>query len=232
MLIQQLKLYHAPASRSARAKWILHEIFEDAFDVEYVDINSARQYQADFLQINPLHSAPVLEVTWTDGTRVHLTESAAIISFIADAFPSAKLAPPANDLPARARYVQMLHYAAHSIDMILWQIRAHEHVLPTGEADPRTSLRYRQKFQTEVEPTLINVFQQHPFACGEQFSAADCVLGHIVIWARAYGLCQQAVFGEYLQRLAARPAFRQAFGDSAEFILDARSYPLSIKFTG
>jgi hypothetical protein len=34
MPIRHLKLYHYPASRSARAKWMLHEVVGDAFEVE------------------------------------------------------------------------------------------------------------------------------------------------------------------------------------------------------
>jgi hypothetical protein len=36
MNFTRLKLYHFPASRSARVKWLLHELLEDDFDVEVV----------------------------------------------------------------------------------------------------------------------------------------------------------------------------------------------------
>jgi len=32
--IQKLKLYHMPASRSARVKWVLHEAVGDDFEIE------------------------------------------------------------------------------------------------------------------------------------------------------------------------------------------------------
>jgi glutathione S-transferase len=34
MNIQKLKLYHMPASRSARVKWVLHEALGDDFAVD------------------------------------------------------------------------------------------------------------------------------------------------------------------------------------------------------
>ena len=34
MPIRHLKLYHYPASRGARAKWMSHEVVGDAFEVE------------------------------------------------------------------------------------------------------------------------------------------------------------------------------------------------------
>ncbi len=36
MRIDRLKLYHYPASRSARVKWALHEVVGDDFEVEKV----------------------------------------------------------------------------------------------------------------------------------------------------------------------------------------------------
>jgi len=40
------------------------------------------------------------------------------------------------------------------MDMMLWQIRIHEHVLPEREKDARTAQRYMKKFASEVEPQL------------------------------------------------------------------------------
>ena len=40
MNIQRLKLYHYPASRSARVKWMLHEVVGDAFEVARVALRA------------------------------------------------------------------------------------------------------------------------------------------------------------------------------------------------
>jgi glutathione S-transferase len=232
MQIQHLKLYHAPASRSTRAKWVLHEVLSNAFEVQRVDLYGAEQYGPEFLRINPHHTVPVLEITWADGTVQWQTESAAIVAFLADAFPAAALAPAAGASPQRTDYLQVMHFAATTMDMMLFQIRMHEHVLPTHAQDPRTIARYRSKFANEVEPPLRERLSRTPFACGAQFSAADCMLGHTIFWARGYGLCQDAVFASYMARLSQRPAFAQAFADVREFVLDARGSVLSQHFTG
>jgi glutathione S-transferase len=212
--------------------WMLHEVLGNAFEVQRVDLYSAAQYSPDFLLLNPNHSVPVLQITWANGTVQHQTESAAMVAFLADAFPDAALAPPITASLERATYLQMLHFSSHWIDMMLWQIRAHEHVLPAAQQDSRTAVRYRHKFQKEVEPQLRKIFERGAFACGDSFSAADCVLGHTVFWARGYGLCQDDVFKEYVSRLSKRAAFKMAFSDTQEFVLDARAYPLSQHFTG
>ena len=48
MDIRRIKLYHFPMSRSARVKWLLHELFEDDFDVEVMALYEGQQYQAAF----------------------------------------------------------------------------------------------------------------------------------------------------------------------------------------
>jgi len=232
MQIRHLKLYHFPASRSARVKWMLHEVVGDAFEVEKVDLYGAAQYSADFLRLNPNHCVPVLEITWDSGTVQRLIESAAMVAFLADAFPDAGLAPAAEASPERADYLQMLHFGSTWMDMMLWQVRAHEHVLPIAERDPRTVTRYRKKFREEVEPQLAARLEHAPFICGQKFSGADCVVGYTVFWARGYGLCRDEGFRHYISQLSKRPAFVAAFADAREFTPDATQQPLSAHFTG
>ncbi len=217
MKIERLRLHHYPATRSARAKWILHEVVGDAFEVVRVDLYRGAQYGADFLRLNPNHGVPVLEIGWSDGREQVMIESAAMVAFLADAYPAKGLAPAADASPERADYLQVLHFAGSWVDMMLWQVRIHEHVLPPAERDPRTVQRYRQKFTTEVEPQLAARLERGPFACGDAFTAADCVVGHCVTWARGYGLCRDGLFRDYVSRLSKRPAFASAFADAREF---------------
>ncbi len=85
MNIHHLKLHHYPASRSARAKWMLHEVVGDNFEVERVALYDGAQYSDDYLRLNPNHAVPVLEITWSVGTVQRVIESAAIVAFLADA---------------------------------------------------------------------------------------------------------------------------------------------------
>lgn len=211
---------------------MLHEVVGDAFDVEKVDIYGAVQYSAEFLRVNPNHCVPVLEITWDNGTSQRMLESAAMVAFLADAYPAADLAPSPAASPERADYLQMLHFGSTWMDMMLWQIRAHEHVLPESERDPRTVARYRKKFREEVEPQLVARLEQAPFVCGQKFTAADCIVGHSVLWAHSYGLCRDDIFQRYLSLIKKRPTFGAAFGDAREFVLDASERPISAHFTG
>jgi glutathione S-transferase len=147
-----------------------------------------------------------------------MLESGAMVTFLADAFPEKGLAPAPHPFsPERMDYLQVLYFGASWMDMMLWQIRIHEHLLGEHEKDRHTIQRYREKFTGEVEPQLRKRFERHPFVCGEAFSAADCVIGHNVTWARGYGLCQDEIFRGYLSRVSKRPAFVKAFADARAF---------------
>lgn len=232
--VTKLKLYHYPATRSARVRWALHETVGDDFEVEFIDLYAGSQYAPGFLEINPNHGVPVLELTFADGRVVRMVESAAMIELLVDAFPERQLAPAAGSLsPERADYLQMLHFGSTWMDMMLWQIRIHEHVLPPGERDPRTAARYRRKFTLEVEPQLRARLERAPYICGAEFSAADIVIGHDVSWARGYQLCADEIFRGYLSRLSKRPAFQKAFADARSFRPEPPSdSPIVVQFSG
>jgi len=213
-------LYHYPLTRSARVKWLLHEIYGDAFDahvtVKRVALMQGEQYAPDFLERNPNHAVPLLEVTEGD-THYSLFESGAMLTLLADAFSDRGLAPPPTMSAERADYLMMLHFACSWVDMMLWHLRLHRDILPRKERDPATEARYLDKFAKEVEPQLIERIDRDGFISGSAFSAADCAMGHNVTWARAYGLCTDPAFSAYLAGLRERPAFQAAFADRADF---------------
>jgi glutathione S-transferase len=201
---------------------MLHEVVGDDFEVEIVQLYQGKQYGAAYLALNPNHCVPVLEIRFADDSTMHMLESGAMVAWLADAFPGKRLAPPPQDLSRRrADYLQMLHFGASWMDMMLWQVRIQEHLLPEAERDLRTIKRYRDKFTSEVEPQLAGRLSRMPFICGDEFSAADCVIGHNVMWARGYGLCRDELFRGYLSRLSKRPAFVAAFADAGDFELAA-----------
>jgi glutathione S-transferase len=217
MSVTKIRLYHCPATRSARVKWLLGELLgPEGFEEERISLYDGEQYLSEFRWRNPNHAVPVLKIADDAGHCSYMIESGAMMVWLADAFPDKALAPPPGSLSfERADYLQMLHFGSTTLDMMLWQIRCHEHLLPELERDMRVSRRYRQKFATEGEPQLVGRLLTSGYICGEKFSAADCVVGQIVIWARAYRLCQHPVFRDYLDRLSQRPPFRMAYADTA-----------------
>ena len=155
-----------------------------------------------------------------------------MVEWLVDAFPEKQLAPPAGLSLERADYLQMLHFGGTWMDMMLWQVRIHEHVLPSDQSDARTIDRYRRKFVEQVEPQLMARLERGPFICGDDFSGADIVIGHNVTWARGYGLCQHDIFRSYLSGLSKRPAFQKAFDDVGSFSPEVPGKDRATKFLG
>jgi glutathione S-transferase len=217
MKITKFKLSHFPATRSARVLWALYETADCPIEIDPVDLYSGQQYSPAYLAINPNHNVPVLEISWEDGSTQLMLESAAMIMFLGDAYPGKGVVPSDPSSPERADYLQMLHFGGSPMDMMLWQIRIHEHILPSSERDDRTIARYRSKMLNEVEPQLAGRLNRHSYICGETFTLADCMIGHNVTWARLYGQCQDEVFRDYLSRISKRRAFLRAFADAGSF---------------
>lgn len=234
MSINHLTLYHYPATRSARVRWILNELFEpDRFAIRRLDLYAGEQYAPDYVAKNPNHTVPFLEIDFEDGRSMTMGESAAMVLWLADAVPEKGLAPPIGLTPERADYLQAAQLAAGPMDMMLWQIRVHEHVLNADEKDEPTIARYRGKLSREIEPQLKARLKRADFICGDAFTAADILTGHCVAWARGYGQCQDRIFRRYLSVLSKRPAFIAAFDDVGEFQPQPpRDSALLSQFTG
>ena len=128
--IKHIKLYHYPLSRSVRTKWLLHELLGDDFEVERTPLMQGGQFQAEFLARNPNHGVPVLDITYEDGRTQSMFESGAQLIWLADIYKNHGLAPILSDAPARADYLQMIHFGGSWMDMMLWQIRLNEDLLP------------------------------------------------------------------------------------------------------
>lgn len=64
---ERLRLYHYPATRSARVKWVLHEAVGDAFETIPLDLYAGAQYAPGYDAIDPNHNVPLLEIDFADG---------------------------------------------------------------------------------------------------------------------------------------------------------------------
>ncbi|MCY4045457.1 MAG: glutathione S-transferase family protein [Cellvibrionales bacterium] len=218
MAYDKFTLYHHPASRSSRARWALIETLgNEGFDLVTFDLYEASQYDDDFLKKNPNHAVPVLAVTKDNETH-HIFESGAIILWLADSFPTAELAPLANNFSLeRATFLQWFTFVSNSFDAMLWQIRLNEELLPTEKADTKTPTRYREKITTDVEPQLVAQLADNAYFLGDKFSAVDIILTHCLLWAQMYGLCTHDKLNAYVERMMARPSFLQAYDDMDKF---------------
>src|SRR5258708_35814894 len=123
-----MKLYEFPPTRSIRARWTLQEIGVP-FESVNVDQTKGEHKKPEFLALNPAGKLPVL----VDGDVV-LTESVAIVLYLAEKHPEAGLVP--RDLASRAHLYQWLLFAATELEQPLWRIARHTSIYPKERRRP------------------------------------------------------------------------------------------------
>ena len=138
-----------------------------------------------------------------------------ILTWLGDIDP--RFAPPVTDLRARADYLQVMALGGSWMDQMLWNIRLHETLLPKPARNEAFAKLNRDRIENEIAPQLAARLESHDFICGDSFTAADCLTGQNLNWAKAYGLCINDTFKAYMGRMKQRPAFGLAFADASEF---------------
>ena len=192
-----LTLYHASPSRSSIARWMLEEIGEP-YDLHVLSLAKGEQRAPDYLAVNPMGKVPTLK----HGDTV-ITEAAAICTYLADEFPQARLNVPVGD-PRRGTYLRWLFFAPSCIEPAIT-----DRAFPRKEEPRRGMLGYGD-FDT-VMAVVAAAVEPGPYLMGEQFTAADVVLGSTLRWGMMFGvLPKRPEFVAYVGRLEQRPALKRA----------------------
>ena len=199
----KLTLYHAAPSRSSITRWMLEEIGEP-YDLHRLSLSKNEQKSPGYLAINPMGKVPALK----HGDTV-ITEAAAICAYLADEFPSAKLNVPVGD-PRRGVYLKWLFFGPSCIEPAML-----DRAFPRKEEARRGALGYGD-FDTVMDVTAKAV-AKGPYLMGEQFSAADVVIGSTLRWGTMFKLLpERPEFTAYIGRLASRPALQRAEAQDKE----------------
>ena len=192
-----LTLYHAAPSRSSVTRWMLEEVGEP-YDIHLLSLSRGDNRTPGYLAINPMGKVPALR-----HGDVVITEAAAICTYLADEFPHAKLNLPIGD-PRRGVYLKWLFFGPSCIEPAIM-----DRAFPRKEEARRSALGYG-----DVDTVLDVVTQavaKGPYIMGEQFTAADVVIGSGLRWGMMFKLLpERPEFTAYVGRLAARPALQRA----------------------
>ena len=192
-----LTLYHAAPSRSSIARWMLEELGEP-YDLHVLSLANGEQRAPDYLAVNPMGKVPTLK----HGDTV-ITEAAAICTYLADEFPQARLNVPVGD-PRRGAYLRWLFFAPSCIEPAIT-----DRAFPRKEEPRRGMLGYGD-FDT-VMAVVAAAVEPGPYLMGEQFTAADVVLGSTLRWGMMFGILpKRPEFVAYVGRLEQRPALKRA----------------------
>jgi glutathione S-transferase len=195
--LTDLTLYHAAPSRSSIARWMLEELGEP-YDLHLLSLANGEQRAPGYLAVNPMGKVPALK----HGDAV-ITEAAAICTYLADEFPQARLNVPVGD-PRRGIYLKWLFFAPSCIEPAIT-----DRAFPRKEEPRRSTLGYGD-FDT-VMAVVAAAVEPGPYLMGEQFTAADVVLGSTLRWGMMFGLLpKRPEFVAYVGRLEQRPALKRA----------------------
>ena len=192
-----LTLYHAAPSRSSVVRWMLEELGEP-YDLVLLSLAKEDQRKPEYLAINPMGKVPAL----THGDAV-VTEVAAICTYLADEFPHARLNIPVGD-PRRGPYLKWLFFSPTCIEAAVLDKAA-----PRKETPRRGMVGYGD-FDTVMDVVGKGV-ARGPYLMGDQFTAADVVVGSMLRWGMMFNLLpERPEFRAYVDRLEQRPALQRA----------------------
>jgi glutathione S-transferase len=199
-----LTLYHAAPSRSSIVHWMLEEVGEP-YDIHLVSFKKGENRTPEYLAVNPMGKVPALR-----HRGVVITEASAICTYLADEFPRAKLNIPVGN-PQRGVYLKWLFFGPSCVEPAIMDC-----AYPRKEQPPRAALGFGE-YETVIEVLAKAAAAVRPYLMGEQFTAADVVIGSGLRWGTMFKLLpQRAEFTGYLARLEERPALRRATEKDAE----------------
>jgi glutathione S-transferase len=193
----KMKLYEFGPTRSIRARWTLQEVGAD-FEPIRVNLVAGEHRRPEFLKINPAGKIPVL----VDDDLV-LTESVAIVLYLAEKYPDTGLLPAS--LNERAQVNRWLLFAATELEQPLWRMARHTALYPEEQRLPRDVILASGEFK-DMAAVLEKHMRGRQFVACDSVSVADFVLAYTLDWANEAKLldgCPQLL--AYMKRMYARP---------------------------
>jgi glutathione S-transferase len=205
-----LKLFYAPGS-CALAPHIALEEAGATYEAVRVDLRAKDQRKPDYLAINPKGRVPALV---TD--KGVLTENPAILAFVAQSFPEARLAP-LDDAFAFAQVQAFNSYLCATVHV------AHAH-LNRGYrwADDSAAIAAMRKKAPQSIGECFELIEREmlagPWVMGERYTICDPYLFTVARWLEDDGV-DPALFPkvrDHRQRMSERPAVQAALAQHCD----------------
>ncbi|HWK73341.1 MAG TPA: glutathione S-transferase family protein [Povalibacter sp.] len=200
-----MKLYGFGATRSLRTLWALREL-DVPFEFVPVNVLTGEGQHPDFLRLNPAGKIPVL----IDGDLV-LTESAAIVMYLAEKYADKGLMP--SGLQERAQVYRWTLFAVTELEQPLWRIAKHTFLYPENKRLPQDIPLARRDFM-RMAAVLERHMDGREFIVGDRISVADCVTAYVLDWGDTEKLIDACPnLNAYLERMYARPKAPQRIAE-------------------
>ena len=200
-----MELYFAPLACSLATRIALYEAEAPARYTQ-ADTHSKRLLDgSDFFAINPMGQVPALRLD--DGTL--LTENTAILQYVADQFPQARLAPASGR--ERSRLQQWLGFIGTELHKAIF--------IPLLDQKASEEVKAYARDKIGLRMGILQAHLRDREYVLDSFSIADAYLTTILNWAAAskVDLQQWPEVHAYYQRMLKRPSIARAAGE--EFAL-------------
>ena len=177
-----LNLYYAPGT-CALASHLALEYSGAPYQATRLDFKQQQQRSPEFLRLNPKGRVPALVTE-----RGVLTENVAILQFIAQSFPQAKLAP-LDDPFLVGKVNEFNSYMSSTVHVNhAHKGRGYRWV----EADDTASIQAMQKKVPQTMAESFTLIEEQmfrgPWVLGERFSTGDLYLYTIARWLEGDGV--------------------------------------------
>jgi glutathione S-transferase len=200
-----MKLYFAPEACSLSPHIVLEELGLP-FTLVKVDTKTKKTADGrDFLAVNPKGYVPVLELD--NGER--LTEGPAIVQYLADLKPGAKLAPP-NGTFERTRLQEWLNFISTEIH------KTYSPMFNAALPEAAKSI-FRDKLMQRYAFVAATLDKQD-YLLGSRFTVADAYLFVVTRWATHFDIDvdRWPALAQFMERVAARASAITALQTESE----------------
>lgn len=197
-MVHLMKIYHVPGTRSVRPIWLCNEL-DVPVEVEQIDFTPEFRRSESWRAISPAGKVPAL----VDGD-LRMFESGAMVNYILERYGAGRLHPAPGTVES-ALYHQWCWFAEATLVRPLGFyriLRANDEPAGTLVADAQ------QKFADGLGAVEQQLHGQ-AFLLGEEFSAADIMLGYSLAMVERLLNDSTPNALAYLKRLKARPAYQR-----------------------
>jgi glutathione S-transferase len=198
------KLYYAPGT-CALASHITLEEAGASYATERLDFKSNQQTSPEYLKLNPKGRVPTLV---TD--HGILTETPAMLAFIAQSFPKAKLAP-LEDAFAFAQVQAFNSYLCSTVHVA----HAHKGRGYRWATEESSFADMKRKVPQTVGACFALIALKGPWVMGEQYTVCDPYLFTLALWLEGDSVDLAALpkVADHRKRMSERPAVKKVLAE-------------------
>ena len=204
-----LKLYYAAHTCSLATHIVLEEVGADYSTVR-VDVGKEQQKSADFLKINPKARVPALVTE-----KGILTETPAMLVYVAQSFPGSRLA--LMDDPFAFAQVQSFnsYLCSHLHVAHAHRMRGHRWVDPADTAAIAAMQRKVPESVGDAFGLIEREMLKGPWVMGEHYTICDPYLFTLAQWLEVDGVDPARIprVIDHRRRMSERPGVKKAIAE-------------------